>query len=268
MRNLLGFTLALLLVSGHVLAQTPVVDLALTISDGAGGTKELRFGLDPTATNGIDAGLGESELPPFPPAGVFEARFIGDDIGIPELGQGSYKDYRTGDRSFRDTKTHGLRYQVGAGTSIVISWNLSNGATGILQDIITGNLINEIMRGTGSFTVTNPGAFNKLKVTINYSTTEVQESPLQLLQAFSLAQNYPNPFNPSTAIDFHVPVSSFVTVKVFDVLGKEVATLVNERKSPGAYRVNFNASGLADGVYFYRLQAGQFAQTRKLVLLR
>ncbi|MGH7455164.1 MAG: SBBP repeat-containing protein, partial [bacterium] len=86
--------------------------------------------------------------------------------------------------------------------------------------------------------------------------------------SFKLEQNYPNPFNPSTTIAFQVPVASHVTLKIYEMLGKEIATLVNERKSPGAYRVNFDASGLVGGIYFYRLQAGQLTQTRKLMLLR
>jgi hypothetical protein len=90
---------------------------------------------------------------------------------------------------------------------------------------------------------------------------------------FGLAQNYPNPFNPSTNIKCQIPNSNFVSLKVFDILGREVATLVNEQLRPGTYEVTFSADGLASGVYFYRLQvypdrvgAGSFVQTRKLVL--
>jgi hypothetical protein len=83
-----------------------------------------------------------------------------------------------------------------------------------------------------------------------------------------LSQNYPNPFNPSTNIQFSIVRRQLTIVKVFDVLGREVATLVNEVKEPGTYTVQFNASSLASGVYFYRLQAGDFVQTKKLVLLK
>jgi hypothetical protein len=85
---------------------------------------------------------------------------------------------------------------------------------------------------------------------------------------FGLEQNYPNPFNPSTSIKWQVAESRFVTLKVFDLLGREVATLVNEMKQPGRYEVNWNAAGLASGVYTYRLQSGPYNQTRKLLLLR
>jgi hypothetical protein len=86
--------------------------------------------------------------------------------------------------------------------------------------------------------------------------------------AFSLFQNYPNPFNPRTVIQFGVEGRELVKLGVFDVLGREVATLVNEVKAPGTYTAPWDASGLASGVYFYRLQARGFTQTRRLMLLR
>ncbi|MBK7629235.1 MAG: T9SS type A sorting domain-containing protein [Ignavibacteriales bacterium] len=86
--------------------------------------------------------------------------------------------------------------------------------------------------------------------------------------SFSLEQNYPNPFNPSTSIQYAISSKQFVTLKVFDVLGKEIATLVNEEKSAGSYEVNFNASQFSSGVYFYELQTGSFVETRKMILLK
>lgn len=85
---------------------------------------------------------------------------------------------------------------------------------------------------------------------------------------FALHQNYPNPFNPSTVIRYSVPVASRVMLEVYNILGQEVATLVDGVVGPGNYTVNFDATGLTSGVYFYRLRAGNFLETRKLVLLR
>jgi endo-1,4-beta-xylanase len=85
---------------------------------------------------------------------------------------------------------------------------------------------------------------------------------------FSLSQNYPNPFNPTTTIQYTVPSTQYVSLKVYDVIGRELSTLVSEVKPPGTYTVKWDAHGLASGVYFYRLEAGQFTETRKLVLLR
>lgn len=100
------------------------------------------------------------------------------------------------------------------------------------------------------------------------TTVGVKEAPIATPQVYTLDQNYPNPFNPSTTIAFQVPMASHVTLKIYDLLGKEIVTLVNEQKSPGAHQVRFDAAGLSGSVYFYRMQAGQFTQTRKLLLLR
>ncbi len=85
---------------------------------------------------------------------------------------------------------------------------------------------------------------------------------------FHMDQNYPNPFNPSTTIQFGVPEASNVTIKVFNMLGREVATLVNEKKAAGTYQAVFDASGLASGMYIYRIVAGSFVQTKKLMLIK
>ena len=86
--------------------------------------------------------------------------------------------------------------------------------------------------------------------------------------AFQLAQNYPNPFNPTTLIRFDVPKPAHVTMKLYDVTGQEVMTLVEGNEQPGQYSVTLDANDLASGVYLYRMQAGSFTQTRKLVLVR
>lgn len=102
----------------------------------------------------------------------------------------------------------------------------------------------------------------------------------ELLNNFYLSQNYPNPFNPATTIEYTLPESSLsggvsggrgrlmVTLKVYDILGREVATLINETKEAGTYGVTFEASHLSSGVYFYRLQAGEYSQTKKMVLMK
>ena len=85
---------------------------------------------------------------------------------------------------------------------------------------------------------------------------------------FSLEQNYPNPFNPTTIIKYQVPELSYLTIKVYDVLGNEIATLVNEEKPVGEYVVEFGGTGLTSGVYFYQLRAGDYTVTKKMILLR
>ena len=90
----------------------------------------------------------------------------------------------------------------------------------------------------------------------------------ELPTVFALAQNYPNPFNPETSIRFSVPQESFVTVKVFNTLGEEVMTLVNEAKTAGTYNVSFNAKNLTSGIYFYSIKANDFTSTKKMILMK
>ncbi|MFO7525911.1 MAG: PA domain-containing protein [Ignavibacteriaceae bacterium] len=89
-----------------------------------------------------------------------------------------------------------------------------------------------------------------------------------ILGDFALLQNYPNPFNPSTTISWQSPVDSWQTLKIYDLLGREIATLVDEYKPAGTYEVEFDAGNLASGTYFYRLSAGSFTETRKLLLMK
>jgi hypothetical protein len=84
----------------------------------------------------------------------------------------------------------------------------------------------------------------------------------------ALNQNYPNPFNPSTTIRFELAKTSHVSLSVYDMLGRQVSVLVNERQQAGYHEVKFDGNGLSSGVYFYRIEAGSFIQTRKLMLLR
>ena len=82
------------------------------------------------------------------------------------------------------------------------------------------------------------------------------------------SQNYPNPFNPSTNINFTLPNTEFVTLKIYDILGKEVKTIVNEELSAGNYTKTWDANNLSSGVYFYKLTAGKFTETKKMMLVR
>jgi uncharacterized membrane protein len=87
-------------------------------------------------------------------------------------------------------------------------------------------------------------------------------------KVFTLEQNYPNPFNPSTSIKFSLPKASVVKLVIYDLLGKEIRTLVNEMRQPGTYSEMFDASSLASGVYFYRITAGDFTDVKKIVLIK
>ena len=101
-----------------------------------------------------------------------------------------------------------------------------------------------------------------------HTTVDVDENDDKIPNEFSLSQNYPNPFNPSTKIKYSIPYSSKVFIKVFDILGNEIETLVNEEKSVGTYELTWNATNLPSGVYFYQLKAGSFIETKKMILLK
>jgi hypothetical protein len=102
----------------------------------------------------------------------------------------------------------------------------------------------------------------------NSGTSRVEQLSSTAPKTFLLEQNYPNPFNPSTTIRYQLPVASEVKLEVYDVLGKKVATLVSERQAAGYYQYVWNANGLTSGVYFYRLQAGGFVETKKMMLVK
>jgi len=98
--------------------------------------------------------------------------------------------------------------------------------------------------------------------------TDVELYSYEIPTEYSLEQNYPNPFNPSTKIEYRIPEQSFVQLKVFDILGNEVATLVNEEQSSGTYRADFIGNDLTSGIYFYKIKAGGFIETKKMILLK
>lgn len=126
-----------------------------------------------------------------------------------------------------------------------------------------GGLFN---RSTGAHT--SPDIIGAIIDTNNVGPVAGVQQTSSTPTKFFLQQNYPNPFNPSTLIVYQLPASAFVVLRVSDVLGREVETLVSERQNAGSYTVQFNASNLPSGLYFYELQAGTYRDTKKLLLLR
>lgn len=120
-------------------------------------------------------------------------------------------------------------------------------------DVVTGNI----------------GTLNSWGLNFNFLILSDKEDENEhIVTQYELFQNYPNPFNPNSTIRFSINERVKVSLKIFDILGREISTLVNEEKAAGRYEVVFNANGLASGIYFYRLQAGNFVQTRKMILLK
>jgi hypothetical protein len=176
-----------------------------------------------------------------------------------------------------------------------VTWNLMNNGNASNLVVSGNNLFKGIMGGVflstdkgNSWKSVNDGLINDriICITVNDKDLFVANSdgvfkrPLSdmitgvnaklnnLPNEFSLQQNFPNPFNPTTTIKYSVSKSGFVTIKVYDLLSREVTTLVNENKPIGNYSVQFNASILVSGIYFYRMKTGDFVQTKKLILLK
>jgi hypothetical protein len=105
--------------------------------------------------------------------------------------------------------------------------------------------------------------------TTNGGVTFIEEEEIdEIPTTYLLTQNYPNPFNPTTKIKYSIPQSSNVLIKVFDILGNEIETLVDEEKSTGTYEITWYPENLPSGIYFYKLQAGNYIETKKMVLIK
>ncbi len=122
------------------------------------------------------------------------------------------------------------------------------------ENIVAVEVISEI-----TYAMINGEEFGQL-VSVQKNTNEIT--------SFYLSQNYPNPFNPTTEVRYSIPQTSKIVIKVFDILGNEIETLVNEEKHIGTYELTWNAEQLPSGIYFYRLQAGSFVETKKMVLMK
>jgi hypothetical protein len=143
----------------------------------------------------------------------------------------------------------------GTEPGLVALWHLNEVAEGVVKDATPNHNNGTLKNGS--------------------TVTDVNEQPKSVVTEYALFQNYPNPFNPTTMITFVVPTSVgtgttkiLITLKVFDMLGREVATLVNEEKEPGQYQVTFDGSRLASGVYFYKLSAGKFMEVKRMILAK
>jgi len=149
---------------------------------------------------------------------------------------------------------------------------MQNGEFGIIGFVEGNGTTTEIQNY--SFTDENllPGTHTYRLKQVDFDGTselsDVIEVEVSTPLYYSLSQNYPNPFNPSTTISYSIPADGYVTLKVYDVLGNEVASLVDEQKQSGIFNIHFNASALSSGVYYYTLKAGEFTSTKKLVLMK
>ncbi len=149
-------------------------------------------------------------------------------------------------------------------TGVSGSWASAIGATSVIKD---GNDYRMWLSGLPDF-FPFPGRVGYATAPDENPTGIEEDSFQETPGTFTLQQNFPNPFNPSTTIKFSIPSESFTTLKVYDILGNEIEELVNEQLSAGNYKFNFVADNLPSGIYFYKIHAGEFIQTMKMILLR
>ncbi|TAK56350.1 MAG: T9SS type A sorting domain-containing protein [Bacteroidetes bacterium] len=220
---------------------------SISISDNSSLTQKLYI----AGTEQRELSLERFEMPPLPPAGVFDARFASNRM-LEKIENGK-------ESIFPITLTS-------ASYPLTFSFNPSseNLQVSLIVDgreipLHNGAKVQIARQGRGSPEAANSTSRISLKVTAGDS---------ELPNTFSLEQNYPNPFNPSTVIRYQLPVNSHVTLKVYDLLGREVATLVDGMQDAGFKMQEWNAGGFASGVYLYQLKAGSYTEVKKLVLMK
>lgn len=253
-----------LLVIVPVISIGQVISIPIKLINNFGESGLLNVGIDPKATDGIDPMLGESSLPPFPPGSIFDSRL---KLPYPSLDY-SLKDIRPSTSApFSSTINYEIEFQPGNSSTVKLLWNFPKGATAKLSDKFNGIVINELLKDTGSFTITNM-ALNKLNLSVSYFLISNIDLSNDLPNSFILFQNYPNPFNPTTKIKFDLPEKMFITLNVYNSLGEKVTGLINRELSAGYHEVEWNAGIYCNGIYFYEIRSNLISFTKKMVYLK
>jgi len=236
--------------------------IPITVSLGASLYTIDTIGYASGATYCLDTALGEVEIS-LPPVPIFGARLI-DRCG--ELLRLDLYPLH-----YNILDTFRIRFERGADSSAVrfswhsgLSWPLDRLQ---MQDTFGGVLINWNMLSETSDSVTNP-AIDELYIISELGICDVPQFDNGVPRTAALSQNYPNPFNPATTVRFSIPHTVHVTLKVYDMVGRGIATLLDETRSAGSYAVPWDAAGLPSGIYLCRITAGRWSETRKIALIR
>lgn len=198
------------------------------------------------------------------PINISRPSFNGTDPGC---GGGGCHNFQDGIVSLAVTD---LQVQITvSGTSNDVAGELvdASGTVVAFNNSTSSNPFTLTAPGPGNYTV-NAGYAGPLRwdsASVSITITDIGENSANPT-LFMLYHNYPNPFNPSTKIKYSVLEEEFISIKIYDALGNQISSLVNERKPAGVYEVEFNGSGLSSGVYYYKIEAGSFKQTKKMIL--
>ncbi|MHB9014211.1 MAG: M4 family metallopeptidase [Ignavibacteriaceae bacterium] len=177
-------------------------------------------------------------------------------------------DFNTGNSAIVASTTS-LGYPSYSGDDKTIVYHNNQIISSVNHDVLQQMpLQSDLITGTGTPISYLQDATFPVWFVIGSRVTDVKKESSPIPQTIALQQNYPNPFNPSTIINYQLPISGKVILKVYDLLGREVTTLVNEQQNAGNYSVKFNAGNLPNGVYFYQLKSGDFVSTKKMILLK
>jgi hypothetical protein len=220
----------------------------LRVQDAEGNSEMVYFGIDDDGT--IQTTIEWYSLPPVPPAGMFDVRFENNRSVI------VYPSQREG------TLMYKMHIQAADG-SLTLSWNVvqEHTASYSLNDAVTGKEVVANMKGNGTAVIGGNGG-RTLSLIVHFSAQF--DVPVE----YALEQNYPNPFNPTTLITYALPAESFVSLRVYNMVGEEVQTLVSERQPAGYHTVVWDGSSLPSGVYIYRMNAGASSFVRKMILMK
>ncbi len=260
------------------------VKFRMTALNDIGTSRALWLGVRPGASYGIwgadllstsiDYSEGESEVPP-QLEGIFDARFV-DPKGSPDyFGEGSWTDIRayTSPAEADSYKVSFLPgYFFGGNYPMTFRWSAAQVASlyaGPVLLIDPNGLVSD-MKSTDSVVFADPSITTMLIVAVGPVLTVAGVPPVRnrIPERYRLGQNYPNPFNPVTTFEIELPASGPARVVIYDLLGREIAEPFGGEFQPGVYRASWDASGVPSGVYFYRLTAGTFVDTKKMLLLR
>ena len=211
-----------------------------------------------------------------PDCALYDLYFTNSKTGF---ASGSSKIYKTNDggynwqmltsfsSGFMNSITSKNNYVWSCGSYGKIMYSSNNGANWKFQNSKTNQTLSSIffLDTNIGYVCGNSGFIGK---TTNAGIVFISKISSEIPNKIYLEQNYPNPFNSSTNIKFHVSEKLYVQIKLYDILGKEIMTLINESKSPGSYEITFDASSLTSGIYFYRLTAGEYSETKKMIMIK